>query len=324
MAQYAGPAILSRGEAPSAMNGPAIDFRPFVEVSGVYSTGLSSSVSVNSQGEIANLSGLGVAFTGGVSGTHSWRHTSVGLTYTGGYNYYPSNTTFDNMHHSLLAGVKHQITRHVALNWNNSFGMFTQNYGLLSTLSSSVSFDPSQTNTPTTDFFNNRTIFGSSQLGMSIQRSTRLSFNFGGGMFVNHYASAALFGTIGENATADMQYRLSRRLTIGANYNYSHYSFSHTISNSDTQSANFTVADQLSRWWEVSGYVGAARVETKFVQSVPVDPAVAAIIGITESSEVVYSVRYVPNVMGRLSRTFHKGVWFVSAGHLVTPGNGLF
>lgn len=122
----------------------------------------------------------------------------------------------------------------------------------------------------------------------------------------------------------DVQYRVSRRATIGANYNYSHYSFSHSISNSDVQGAAASLAYQLSRWWEFSGYVGFARVETKFVQSVPVDPAVAAIIGITQSSEVVYSVGYIPTYLGRLSRTFHKGVFYVSGGRVVTPGNGLF
>ena len=39
-AQYAGPAILSRGEAPSAMSAPQINFRPYFDVNAVYDTGL--------------------------------------------------------------------------------------------------------------------------------------------------------------------------------------------------------------------------------------------------------------------------------------------
>jgi hypothetical protein len=66
------------------------------------------------------------------------------------------------------------------------------------------------------------------------------------------------------------------------------------------------------------------RVETKFIQDVPVDPAVAAIIGITQGVQVVYSTRYVPNISARLSRTFSRGVLFINGGHTVTPGNGLF
>jgi hypothetical protein len=324
VAQYAGPAILSRGEAPSAMAGPQVSFRPFVEVTGVYSTGLSSSVAVNSEGDIAHERGAGVSFSGGVSGSHNWRHTLVGLTLRASYNDYPTDTDFNSSSASLLLGVRHQLSRHISLNWNNSFGVFTSSYGLLSTLSPAVPFDPSQTYTPTTDFFNNRTVYGDSMLGLSIQRSTRLSFNFNGGVFINRLASSALYGTTGENASADIQYRVSRRMTVGGNYLYTRYSFSHTISDTNLHGASFTVADQLSRWWEFSGYAGFMRVESKFIQTVPVDPAVAAIIGITQSSEVVYSARYVPNFEGRLSRTFHKGVFYVSAGHTVTPGNGLF
>lgn len=324
LAQYAGPAILSRGEAPSAMEGPQVSFRPFVEVTGIYSTGLSSAVAVNSQGEIANGRAGGVEISGGISGSHSWRHTSLGITYHGAYNYYPSDTHFNNSTQGVLLGVKHQLTRHMSLNWSNSVGMFTSNYGLLSSLSQAVPFDPSQTNTPTTDFFNNRTTFASSSVGLSVQRSTRLSFSLNGGSFINTYASSALFSTIGESAGGDVQYRISKRTTLGENFTYAHYSFSHTISSTDMEGSSFTFANQLSRWWELSGYAGFMRVETKFVQSVPVDPAVAAIIGITQSSAVIYSVRYVPNLSARLSRTFHKGVVYVSGTHAVNPGNGLF
>ena len=173
--------------------------------------------------------------------------------------------------------------------------VFKQSAGFISTISPAVPFDPSQTYAPTTDFFNNRTIAGSSQLGLVIQRSARLSLSFSGGVFDTNRGALGLYGVVGETAMGDVQYRVTRRATIGANYNYSHYGFSHLISNSDLQGAAATFAYQLSRWWEFSGYVGFDRVETKFVQSVPVDPAVAAIIGITQSSQIVYSVRYIPN-----------------------------
>ena len=66
------------------------------------------------------------------------------------------------------------------------------------------------------------------------------------------------------------------------------------------------------------------RAETKFVQNVPLDPAVAAIIGVAVASEVAYRVDYVPSLAGRLSYTVQHGVFFLSGGHSVTPGNGLF
>jgi hypothetical protein len=322
-AQYAGPAILSRGEAPAAMNGPDIDFRPFVEVSGVYSTGLAGVV-VNAQGNVPNPSSGGVQATGGLSGLHRWRHTTIGLSYRGNYAYYNNSSQSNTYDQSLLLSVNHQISRHLTFSLSNSFGIINRDYGLLSTLSPAVTFDPAQSYVPTTDFFDNRTIFVSSQANLVIQRSTRLSFSFGGGVFINRRASSALYGVTGLSAHGDVQYRLSKQATFGANYSYSHYLYTGLINSTDVHSANATFAYRLGQWWEFSGSGGMYRSETKFIQDVPVDPAVAAIIGIFESSEVLYNVRYGANIAARLSRTFGKGVAFVTVTRGIVPGNGLF
>ncbi len=322
-AQYAGPAILSRGEAPAAMQGPELSFRPFVEVAGVYSTGLNG-VSVDSSGNITNQDSAGMSVGWGVSGSHRWRHTLVGLSYHGDYNHYFGHGSYDNSDHSLLLGITHQFTRRFSVSWNHTLGIIYRDYGLLSTLSQAVPFDPSQAYIPNTDFFNNRTIFYSSRLSATYQRTMRLSFSFSGDFFTTLRDSTSLYNVIGASASGDVQYRISRRATIGAEYSFTHYSYSQLISNSNIHMAAVTYANRLSRLWEFSGYFGAARVESKFIQDVPVDPAIAAIIGITESPEVVYSIHYTPSVGGRLSRTFRNGVFSASASHGVDPGNGLF
>jgi hypothetical protein len=81
---------------------------------------------------------------------------------------------------------------------------------------------------------------------------------------------------------------------------------------------------RLSRWLEFSGSGGIARAETKFIQNVPVDPAIAALIGTPEGTVVLDRIDYVTTVSARLSRTFPSGVAYLSGGRGVTPGNGLF
>jgi hypothetical protein len=321
-AQYAGPAILSRGDAPAAMAAPQISFRPFIEVSGVYDTGLAG-VAVNDQGELASTTAEGVELAFGISGSHSWRHTQLGLDYRGDVRRYNQATNYDSTDHSLLLGIKHQFTRHILLNLRESAGMFSQNDGLLG-LPQTVPFDPSQSFIPTTDFFDNRTIYGSTQADLIIQKSSRLSFDFGGSGFLTRRRSSALYGVTGAEARADVQYRISRRTTIGGNYSYTHYSFTGIFSSTDMHGANATFATQFARRLELSGYAGAARVETKFIQTVPVDPAITAILGITEGTRVAYSVRYIPTLSVRLSQTLSRGVLYLAGGHSVTPGNGLF
>jgi hypothetical protein len=122
----------------------------------------------------------------------------------------------------------------------------------------------------------------------------------------------------------DFQYRLSRRSTFGANYSYTHYSFTGILSSSDLQGASLTYALRISRTVEFSGYAGFMHAETKFIQNVPVDPNVAALLGFTTTSALVHRVNWVPNFSGRLSKTFAHGVAYAAGGETVTPGNGLF
>jgi hypothetical protein len=322
MAQYGGPAILSRGEAPSAMSSPQIDFRPFVGIYGTYDTGLSS-VAVTDVGGLANADSYGVTLNWGVSGTHSWRHTKVGLDYLGSLTHYTQKTSYDSVDQSFLLGFSHQLSRHILFSIRNNVG-FTNRDQRLRGLDQTVPFDPATTYAPATDFFDNRTIYVSSQADLVYQKSSRLSFDFGGDGFTTRRRSKALYGVTGAAARADMEYRVSRRTTLGFGYSYGHYDFTRIFGGTDLHGAALNYAVQISRHVDFTGYVGVYRVESKFEEVVPVDPVIASLLGIGGGSRVVHNINYTPNVAARLSRTFSRGVLYVSGGRSVTPGNGLF
>ncbi|MGA2270473.1 MAG: hypothetical protein ABSH44_18520 [Bryobacteraceae bacterium] len=321
-AQYAGPAVLSRGEAPAAMSLPQIDFRPFVEFDWVYDTGLTG-VGVNSQGQLGNQASNGLEFIGGISGVHSWKHTKIGLDYRGSIRHYTQSTYYDSTDQSLMLGIVHQFSRHATLTLSESAGMFSRNFGLPG-LPQTVPFDPSTTNVPTTDFFDNRTIYLSTQANLIIQKTARLSFSLGGDAFLTRRRSTALYGNVGATAHGDVQYRLTRRSTVGVNYTFTHFDFIGVLSSTDLHGVSGVYSVRLSRWLEFSGSGGIARAETKFIQNVPVDPAIAALIGTPEGTVVLDRIDYVTTVSARLSRTFPSGVAYLSGGRGVTPGNGLF
>ena len=98
--------------------------------------------------------------------------------------------------------------------FNNSAGLYGSNRTAPS-LPQTVEFDPTTTYVPTNDFFDNRTINLSSQANLTMQRSTRLSLNFGGDGFLTRRRSTALYGVTGIGAHGDIQYRVSRRSTVG-------------------------------------------------------------------------------------------------------------
>jgi hypothetical protein len=222
-----------------------------------------------------------------------------------------------------LLGITHQFSRHVTFQLNESAGEFAQTYGLVG-LSSTVPFDPSTTYTPTTDFFDNRTIYASTQAQLIYQRTARLSFAFGGDWNLTRRRSSALYGVTGEDARGDVQYRITRRSTIGANYMFTHFSYNGVFSDSDFHRFSGTYGVQFSRNWEFTGLAGVTRVETKFPQVVTLDPVIAALLGVTQAYIVSYSVSYIPTYTGRLSKTFSHGVAYLSGGRIMTPGNGLF
>ena len=321
--QYAGPAILSRGESPSAMASPQISFRPYLEITGVYDTGLSGVSVVNAAGDLANQTGEGVEATVGISGIHSWRHTRIGLDYRGSYRHYNQKTYYDGTDQSLMFSITHQISRHVAVNFAETAGIFSRNFGLLG-LPQTAGYDPNSTYVPTTDFYDNRTFFVSTQASLTIQKTARLSFNFSGSGYLVRRRSSALYGMTGAQARGDMQYRITRRSTLGVMYDFAHYDYTGILGGSDIHSGAVTYATSLTRWWEISGYAGFSRVENRFEQLVTLAPQLQALLGYQFVPTVAYNVAFIPNVNIRISRTFHNGVAYVSAGRQVIPGNGLF
>ncbi len=321
-AQYAGPAILSRGEAPAAIAGDEVSFRPYFELAGVYNTGLLGII-VNSQGVAQSGAAYGLELAAGVSGAHSWRHTKIALDYQFGAIHYNQASYYDGINQSLLLAVTHQFTRHTSLTLRENAGEFSGYYGFPG-ITSTVPFDPTTSFVPATPFFDNRVIYAATQADFILQKTARLSFDLGGEGFLARLRSTALYGTTGAGAHADVQYRLTRRTTVGAAYMYDHFGFERVFSSTDVHSVVGTYSTALTQHLEFSVYGGMMRYETKFVQTVPVDPSITALFGITLGNEVTYSLGYSPTVNARLAKTYKQGVAYISGGRMVIPGNGLF
>jgi hypothetical protein len=254
---------------------------------------------------------------------HSWKHTQVGLDYVGSISHYTKTTYYGGYNQSLLLSVTHQLSRHASFSLRESASITSQGLGFPG-LPQTVPFDPASTYNPTTDFYDNRTTSLSTQASFTLQKSTRLSFNLGVQDSLTYRRSPALFSVGGIGATGDVQYRLTRRSTVGANYAYTHFGYHGTFSATDVHSVSGTYAIQLSRSLEVTGFGGFARAEAKFLQSVPIDPAIAALIGLSNGVIIRHSIAFHPTYGVRLSRSFQRGVAFLSSGYSVTPGNGLF
>jgi hypothetical protein len=300
----------------------AIDFRPFVEANGIYNTGLAG-VAVTNAGQLATSASPGIGLVWGVSGMHSWRHTKLGLDYRGSLDHYTQETKYDTTNQQMLLSVDQMLNRHTQFGLRATAGTFSYNFGLPG-LTPTVTFDPNGVYIPHTDFFDNRTSYATAAGDFTLRKSARLSFSIGGQGSIVSRLSSALYGVVSGSGRGDVQYRVRRSTTIGAFYTYQHYSFTRVTGGTDLHGAAGTYSWRVSRWLELSGYGGFMRVESKFLQAVPVDPVIAVILGISYAPQIYHSISYAPNLGGRLSRTFRTGVAYISAGHSYVPGNGLF
>ena len=321
-AQYGGPAILARGQSPGPMAASQIDFRPYVSVTGTYDTGLNG-VSVDANGAPVNDASYGVSVGFGVSGLHSWTHTKIGLDYSGSYSHY-AKSFYDGINsQSFQLSIAHQLRRHAVLSLSNSAVLYGSNRAT-PTLPQTIEFDPATTYVPTNDFFDNRTISVSTQASISIQKSTRLSYRFGGDGFLTRRRSTALFGATGYGAHGDIMYRASRRSTVGVMYSYMHYAFTGLPGGTDAHSVGVSYSRSLSPSMQMSASGGISKYENVFVQLVPIDPAIAAVIGISSALRVSYQSNIMPNLAFRLSKVVPRGTVFLEVSHSLNPGNGLF
>jgi hypothetical protein len=310
-----------------------VDFAFSIALTANYTDGLVGVSGTNAQGQIPSTSSYGGGVTLGLSGAHSWKHTHLGLSYSGSFYDYAQANYFAGLSQGLLLGLTHQFSRHLSFSLRESAGIFSQFPPATVSLNSSVPFDTSQSQIPTTDFYDNRTIYSSTMADLVYQASTRLSFSLGGGVFDNIRRSAALYGALGETGYADAQYRVSRQTTVGATYSYSHYSYTDSIGGANINTAGLSMSTRFDRWTELSLFGGASRVSSSFQQTVPIDPAILAILcpanvvavcPLTAATVINRNLFWGPNFGVRLSRSFQRGVAYLSAGESITPGNGLF
>lgn len=299
-----------------------IKFRPYIDVAEGYDTGLAT-VGVDSTGQLVESSTFSTTVAWGVSGSHSWRYDALSLDYRGSFSHYPRETFYDGISQSMLLAYSHQFSRRVTLAVRETAGIFTRSFGV-GGLQQTVPYDPASSFIPVTDFFDNRTFYMTTQADLIVQRTPRLSFMMGGDYFVNRRRSDALHGVTAKGARNDVQYRLSRRTTVGANYAYYHYNFTGIAGTTDIHSSAGTWSSALTRRTELAASLGFVRLETKFVETQAIDPAIAALFGITSSSQTFHTVSYQPTVEGRLSYSFRNGVLYIAGGRKVVPGNGLF
>jgi hypothetical protein len=319
---YEGPSILSRDKSLiGERGGKLLDFRFYGEVTGIYDSGLTP-LATTAQGDLVNVGGQYGAEAGfGVIGSRKWRRDQLNLEYKGSYRQYSGSGSFSGTDQFLNLVYAHQLKRRLTLDLKETVGTSTLGNGAYSYLP--------LTNTdlfaiPTNELFDSRTRFAQSRVDMTWQKSARLSIGLGGEGFLVRRASLALAGLNGYSARANVAYRLTRRQTVSASYDYTYYDFQRSFGNAKLQTGTLGYSVGLSRKWDLSLNAGGIRVETLGLTQVALDPAIAAIVGRNVAVVTFFRILYAPEAEMRLIRRFDRSALTIGYALGVVPGNGVY
>ena len=321
LAQFGGPAILTRGGIPGVQKSSALAmFRPYISLTGIYDTGLTG-VSLDQQGNFADASTFGIQAQGGVDVYHTWRRTVVDLNYRGTFQHYSQASYYDGTDHILGLSVSHQVSRHLQFTTNTAAGSFARNFGFFGGY---TPFDPAYTTLPADEIFDNRTYYLTTGGSFVYQKSARLSFTGGGEGFFVRRRSSALFGVNGYSAYGDAGYRLSRLTTVGVAYTFMHFDFPRAFGASDMHGVMGFYARRLSPTWQVNAGAGLVRIETLSVGVVALDPVIAQLLGQRTGLQPFYGTSVMSNIQVRLGYAHPRSSFTIGYTRGVVPGNGIF
>lgn len=324
-AGFGGPSVLGRG-GPQARRIPARDvrLRTFASLSGVYDTGLTA-VQFTNTGQIPAVGAAGIEVAWGAYASKLFREGQIAFGYKGDYRQYNIRTNFNGSNHYLdLTGFR-QLTSRIAVNGDLLAG--TTNlaaggpFGFIGTGAGTTT--DSVIGIPSNDFFDTRTYFVSAQTAVVIQKSARLSFSLGGGGFTVRRSSSALISMDAAQARADVAYRVTRNMTIGADFNYYQFVFRNAFGVSNIFEGTMTFSRQFGRAWTLRARAGAFRSETEGTVRVTLDPVVAAIIGQSSGFEAFHRVNILPAVNVSVARQFRQSSFSATFFKAANPGNGL-
>ncbi|MDX2267008.1 MAG: hypothetical protein NW208_02815 [Bryobacter sp.] len=319
---FGGPAVLGRGSSGAGARAGEFGFRVYAGVNYLYDTGLTG-FGLDTNGNVLNSAAQGVEGVAGIYGAKRNRRSYINLNYQAGYRQYNNLRGFNGTDQNITLQYSKQVNARQAVGIGVNAGTTNRAFGIGS-LAGFVDPNFVGLGLPTAEVFDNRIYYGSGSVNYIWQRTARSSVSFSGAGFATRRTGNVLFGVNGANASADYAYRLSRNQTINIGYNFLYFNFTRGFGNSQGHGMFVGYATKLARKYDLSMRFGGLRMQNLFLQQVDVDPVIAAIVGISQTTQVANRSLYVPtgaiSFSGPVTR---RSSFSVSAGLFATPGNGV-
>src|SRR4029079_12778389 len=102
------------------------------------------------------------------------------------------------------------------------------------------------------NIFDNRLYYVQTTVGVTYRQNARLSYVLSGDGFTVHRTSRNLVGVNGYRATAQVNYRFTRRDHLGIGYTFTHFSYPRAFGASDLHGVSATYGRRLAPGLDVS------------------------------------------------------------------------
>ncbi len=325
---YTGPSVLSRkgGGGGGRGGGGGLTFRPHLSLNSSFETGspLFRSVAFgqNQAAEpvYANIYGGDAVI--GLTGGRVWRRTSLNLNYNGNFRQYTGNSSRDGSNQFLQFTVSRRLTKRISVSLGESTSSFSGGYSYFGNTGQQAFNDRRLGSaTPETEILSGRVKSTATLVDVTFQKSARLSFNGGADRFSTHRGNGQA-GASGNRVRGDAVYRITRNVNVGMDYALSTIDYTRIFGSSSIQTLRSSFGTRLGRTWDVSIQAGVSRIYTLGIRGVTIVPEVAAIIGQPFGFEIAETVTSIPDVGGRLIKTFRRSSLAINYARGSTPGNG--
>jgi hypothetical protein len=324
---YSGPAVLSRSYSISQPLIPEqVKWQESVGVNSVYDSGITRTVNADgSPGPPSTLIGTMVNWS--LSGRHYFRRDMVSVSYNGNLSEYSGNGAFSGSNQSVSASYRHVLSRRLTLNLSGSGSILSQNsvlenqpVGLETIANINIA------SSPNIQIFDTGVKQFTSQADLTWQLTSRLSFSMGTSYFGIERDSPLLLGVTGLQARGDVNYRLTRKTTIGAYYSFSHYLYPHGFGNSAINTAGLIYSYAFNRTTQLRFRGGLSEVESLGLETVQINPAIAALLGVSTGVIDAYNTYKATDFSVQFVKDFRGGNKTATLAYArgISPGNGVF
>jgi hypothetical protein len=316
---YNGPAVLTRSytlATPQAVGN--VRFRYTLGVNGVYDSSFST------VDPAAHGGRFGSQYTWGASGRRVWKKNTFTFSYLGAWNEYPSDY-LRGYNHSFQARYSRILTRRLTFNLVTSGSILSQGYSLENPVTNPTNSlaDVNIAVSPSVQLLDTITRQVIINPSLTWQKSARLSFTFSGSWLGLDREGPGLLGQTGFQAQADVNYRITRRITTGAYYNATFYDYAHDIAFTSANGVGLIFSAAFDRSTQLRLRGGVNRYENQAYTTVQIDPALAAILGTSVGIIDSYQRNTITEISAELARDLHRNrTATLSYTRGLAPGNG--